>query len=275
MKMKNDGIERRDMLLQDLELRVDGDTGAPTVEGYAAVWDSLSETLFEWNEGRFREKVAKGAFAKTIREQNVPLLVEHADLPLATTRAGTLQLTEDERGLRFSSMLEPSDPDVMRLIPKMRRGDMNKCSFGFVPVRETWDEKAKPRVRTLHEVKLFDVSIVARPAYSATEAKVRKALADDGLDAERIAEVLVRLRQGLELENDDLVLMRRLVESCQPYLTKDTEQKATGAEVAPGENAHPTDASQPAIERQCAPEQQFHPQSYYRDWLRRVEEQPE
>lgn len=268
--MKSDGIERRVMLTADLQLRADGDANGPTVEGYAAVFNSLSEVLFEWDAGRFREKVAPGAFAKTIRESNVPLLVEHADLPLATTRAGTLSLVEDEHGLRFSSVLEPSDPDVMRLVPKMRRGDMNKCSFGFLPIRESWDEKAKPRVRTLHEVRLMDVSIVARPAYSATEAKVRKALADDGLDAESIAELLVRLRQGLEITEEDMTIMRRLVEVCQPHV-----RDATAAEVAPGPDAHPTEASQPAMTT-SAPDVgegtsplQVHPLSWYREQMTR------
>lgn len=256
MKTKNDGIERRDMLVQDLELRVDGDTGAPTVEGYAAVFDSLSETLFEWDSGRFREKVARGAFSKTIREQNIPLLVEHANLPLATTKAGTLQLLEDDHGLRFSSMLEPTDPDVQRLIPKMRRGDMNKCSFGFVPVRESWDEKSKPRTRTVLEAKLFDVSIVARPAYSATEAKVRRLLLDDGLDAESIAEMLVRLRQGLELSDDDLTVMRRLVDTCQRHLT------TTATDAAPSPETHPADGSQPDMTT-SAPDLMGHPLSWY------------
>jgi len=71
MGVKQDGIERRDLLTLDVELRVDDDSGAPTVEGYAAVFDSLSEVLFEWDNGRFREKVAPGAFTKTIREQNI------------------------------------------------------------------------------------------------------------------------------------------------------------------------------------------------------------
>lgn len=263
MKTRTDGIERRDMLVQDLELRVDGDTGAPTVEGYAAVFNSLSEPLFELDSGRFREKVAPGAFTKTIREQNVPLLVEHADLPLATTKAGTLKLWEDEHGLRFSSVLDSSDPDVQRLVPKMRRGDMARCSFGFFPVREAWDEKARPRVRTLHEVKLFDVSIVARPAYPATEAKVRKQLADEGLDVESLAELLVRLRQGAEINDEDMTLMRRLMATCQPYI------EATGAEVAPGEQAHPTEADQPAMS-ESAPNQTIHPLSWYKEQLSKL-----
>lgn len=262
MKTKNDGIERRDMLVQDLELRVDDDTGAPRVEGYAAVFNSLSEVLFEWDSGKFREKVLPGAFARTIRNQNIPLLVEHADLPLATTKAGTLQLSEDEHGLRFSSTLDMSDPDVQRLVPKMRRGDMNKCSFGFITVQADWDDKQKPRVRTLREVKLFDVSIVARPAYPATEAKVRKTLADDGLDAESIVELLVRIREGLDLDDNDQVVLRRLVETCQLHLAT-----ATAPETDPRPMEHSVRDLHPAIEEASGPAPTVHPLSYYRERL--------
>ena len=147
----------------------------------------------------------------------------------------------------------------------MRRGDLNRCSFGFFPVRETWDEKAKPRVRTLHEVKLFDVSIVARPAYPATEAKVRKELADDGLDAEQIAEMLVRLRQGLPLEEADLLLMRRLVETCQRHITDNATEPPQDA---PGP-AHATATAQPALSV-TGPEPELHPLSWYKDQLTKL-----
>jgi hypothetical protein len=45
---------------------------------------------------------------------------------LARTKSGTLRLAEDERGLRIDATLDPTDPDVQRLIPKMKRGDMSQ-----------------------------------------------------------------------------------------------------------------------------------------------------
>jgi HK97 family phage prohead protease len=235
------------------------------VEGYAAVFDSPSEILFEWDTGRFREKVAVGAFTKTLRDQkNIPLLVEHAQLPLATTGSGTLKLIEDGHGLRFTSELDPTDPDVQRLVPKMRRGDLNRSSFGFIPVRVSTDDAAKPRLRTLHEVKLVDVSIVARPAYPATEAKVRKALADDGLDAELIVDLLVRLRQGLPLDEEDTLLMRRLAETCQRHIP-DTATETVLAGLA----NQPDAAAQPAPST-SAPLPSEHPISWYRDQLAKL-----
>ena len=261
----NDGIERREMLLEGLELRIDDATGAPIVSGYAAVFNSLSDVLFEWEQGRFREQIAPGAFTKTLREQNVPLLVEHADLPLATTGSGTLALIEDAHGLRYESTLEISDPDVQRLVPKMRRGDLNKSSFGFFPVRESWNDKTKPRTRTIHEARLFDVSIVARPAYPATEAKVRKLLADDNLDAESIAEMLVRLRLGLPLEDGDVPMMQTLTTTFRAYLPA----IATEPESAPLPE-HPQPDPQPAMQLPDVPEQPLHPRAWYHDKLARI-----
>lgn len=265
MKPKTDSsIEYRDVAL---EFRVDESTGAPVVEGYAAVFDSLSDELFEWGTGKFREKIVKGAFARTIKNQNIPLLVEHRDLPLATTKARTLELTEDSHGLHFRSTLDGDDPDVKRLVPKMRRGDMSKCSFGFYPVQEDWDFNAKPRIRTLKEVRLFDVSIVANPAYPATEAKVRALLLDDGLDAESIADLFVRVKQGSPLDDDDRGLMRRLVDTCTPYLVTTTDSQDADSHLS----EHSAQDSHPVTEPTSGPQPPLHPLSWYREQLKRLE----
>lgn len=260
-----DGVERREMALEGLELRVDETSGAPIVSGYAAVFNSPSEILFEWEQGRFRELIAPGAFTKTLREQNVPLLVNHEGLPLATTRAGTLMLTQDEHGLRYEAALDMSDPDVQRLVPKMRRNDVNKASFGFFGVRESWNDKTKPRTRTVLEARLHDVAIVARPAYQETESKIRKQLADDNLDAESIAEMLVRLRLGLPLEEGDVPMMQMLTTSFRAYLP------AIGTDPASAPlTEHPQAEPQPPVATPDEPELPLHPRAWYREQLARI-----
>ena len=102
------------------------------------------------------------------------LLAEHKDLPLGSVRGGTLELWEDAKGLRFRSVLDMSDPDVQRLVPKVKRGDMSQCSFAFIAIRETWDDNTEPPTKTLREGLLADVSIVSRPAYPQTSVGVRK-----------------------------------------------------------------------------------------------------
>ena len=89
--------------------------------------------------------------------------------------AGTLELFEDQRGLRMRALLDMRDPDVRSIVPKMQRGDLDKMSFAFIPTRQKWkdvDGKDLPR-RTIEEAELYDVSIVTTPAYSGTEIGLR------------------------------------------------------------------------------------------------------
>lgn len=157
------------------EVRLD-DAGSTTkrMEGYPAKFNVLSEEMGLLR--RFREKIARGAFAESIKTADVRFLVNHDGLPLARTKAGTLRLFEDDIGLRFEADLDATDPDVQRLIPKMKRGDVSQMSFAFTTKRDSWDQSDPQNVvRTLEEVDLFDVSIVTYPAYPQTEAHVRSA----------------------------------------------------------------------------------------------------
>ncbi|MBN8959089.1 MAG: HK97 family phage prohead protease, partial [Rhizobiales bacterium] len=76
-------------------------------------------------------------------------------------------------GLRIESVLDAADPDVQRIVPKMKRGDLDKMSFAFQATKQEWDETQEPAVRTLLELRLLDVSIVTSPAYEGTEIGLR------------------------------------------------------------------------------------------------------
>ena len=155
---------------QKLEIR-DADDGNVTVEGYAAVFNE--ETVIG---GQWREQIARGAFRDAIGRDDVVFLINHAGLPLARTRSGTLELSEDDHGLRIRAQLDPTDPDVRSIIPKMKRGDLDKMSFAFIPTRQSWDDEEKMPRRTITEAELYDVSVVTTPAYEGTEIGIRSAL---------------------------------------------------------------------------------------------------
>lgn len=143
------------------------------VTGYAAVFGDQAEIgpLSSWG---WAEVVERGAFADALqRRDDVTFLINHSGLPLARTTSGTLTLVEDQRGLRVDTALDASDPDVQRILPKMKRGDLSKMSFAFLAEKETWDETGDHAVRTIHSVQLFDVSIVTDPAYEGTEIGLR------------------------------------------------------------------------------------------------------
>lgn len=157
-----------------VEVREDDD-GQVSVEGYAAVFGEETNV-----GGYFREMIMPGAFKRALSEkQDVPFLINHDGLPLARTSSGTLTLSEDKKGLLVRSKLDSSDPDVQRIVPKMKRGDLSKMSFAFVAKRQEWleDDDDQPALRKVIDADLYDVSIVSTPQYEGTDIGLR-ALAD-------------------------------------------------------------------------------------------------
>ena len=144
------------------------------VSGYAAVFSQSADI-----GGYFTEIIEPGTFTRAITRDDVPFLIEHDGLPLARNRVpgpiGLLTLTEDDHGLRVDALLDASDPDVMRIVPKMRSGILSKMSFGFSATKQQWDETVDPPVRRVQEVVLYDVSVVTTPAYDGTDIALRSA----------------------------------------------------------------------------------------------------
>ena len=153
--------------LEDAEIRADED--GVRVSGYAAVFGEETNI-----GGMFVEVIERGAFKKAIeRKDDVVFLINHDGLPLARTRSGTLKLTEDDRGLFMETLLDGEDPDVRSIVPKMKRGDLDKMSFAFYPEVQEWDDSGDVPKRTIKDVRLYDVSIVTSPAYDGTEIGLR------------------------------------------------------------------------------------------------------
>lgn len=152
----------------------------PTIYGYAAVFNELSEDL-----GGFREIIRPGAFERTLKTADVRALLNHdSNYVLGRNRAGTLEVSEDERGLPVA--ITPPDTQWARdLVTSVKRGDVNQMSFQFMVKSEDWSQDERGVVRELRDVDLYDVSIVTYPAYPQTTAEVRSkalALSEDGKD---------------------------------------------------------------------------------------------
>lgn len=155
-------------IAQPLEVREEEDQ-AIRVSGYAAVFNEETNIA-----GMFTEVIEQGAFTGALeRQDDVVFLVNHDGLPLARTRSGTLRLTQDERGLFMETELDGSDPDVRSIVPKMKRGDLDKMSFAFIPTRQEWDDSGDMPKRMIQDLQLHDVAIVTTPAYSGTEIGLR------------------------------------------------------------------------------------------------------
>lgn len=175
-------VERR-MSVAGLELR-DG-SGGPVLSGYASTYDQ------PYSMGWYTEQVAPGAFRRSLgRRPDVRLLVNHDGLPLARTTSGTLSLDgDDPKGLRVEARLDGDDPDVERIVPKLRRGDLNAMSFGFRIMGDDGDEWSPDmKQRTLRSLDIHDgdVSVVTYPANPHTSVAMRGA----GMTTEGLASAL-------------------------------------------------------------------------------------
>jgi HK97 family phage prohead protease len=140
--------------------------------GYASVFNSKSQDL-----GGFVEIVRPGAFTRALTGgADVRALVNHdPNLILGRSAAGTLVLVEDERGLRVE-ILPPDTQAGRDTLESVRRGDLDGMSFAFRAIQDKWDYSDKARgtmLRELLDVDLFDVSVVAFPAYPKTDVALR------------------------------------------------------------------------------------------------------
>jgi HK97 family phage prohead protease len=146
--------------LNRFEFREDAGTGELILQGYAATFTPY-DAFGGPERGGWVETLARNAFDQTLRaDPDVQLLLNHEGLPLARTKSGTLKLDVDAHGLRILARLDPTDPDVQGLAPKMRRGDIDEMSFAFRVKDQVWDDNYTNR--TITEVSLHkgDVSVV-------------------------------------------------------------------------------------------------------------------
>lgn len=169
-------IERRTVLIDRAETRASGESDTFSFEGHAAVFDKRSEDI-GFYEPVF-EVIKRGAFKEAIRNDDVRFLINHDGLPLARTKSGTLQLSEDPRGLLTVADLDKRQSVVNDLFIALERGDLDQMSFGFrmgPGSEQTFTEDEDGNViRTITRVgELFDVSVVTFPAYPDSDAGIR------------------------------------------------------------------------------------------------------
>jgi len=179
-------VRERRTISTDLAVRAKTDAGV-VIGGHSPVWNRYSQNL-----GGFVEQVAPGATAKTIQEADIRGLLNHdPNLLLGRNKAGTMRLAEDNVGLDFEIDVPETTPG-RDLVVSAERGDINGSSFSFQVVGggQTWGftEDDFP-LRTLTEIKLYDVGPVTFPAYLDAESGIRsdmaRAAAFAGLVTER------------------------------------------------------------------------------------------
>lgn len=183
--------------------REDGDS--PRISGYFAVFNSNYEIA-----PGMSESIAPGAFSRTL-SNDIRALVNHdATLVLGRTKAGTLKLTEDARGLWGDVAINPNDRSAMDLYERVKRGDVDQCSLGFNILSENVDVREDGSIHwTITELDLHEVSACTFAAYEATNISARAAQRDAlnarGLSAwkERMKGALKNGTEGTVAEETD------------------------------------------------------------------------
>jgi len=181
------------------EVRAVEISGVPNIQGYAAKYNTLSGDL-----GGFKERIAPGAFARSLKEGcDCRCLYNHdQNLVLGRTKSGTLSLQEDKVGLNFLCTL-PDTSYARDLHTLIKRGDVSQCSFAFTVQDDEWgvgldDEGEQCSIRTLRDVNLMDVSAVTYPAYEDTQVSARQLFPDgipDGMPVEVRSRLWTRANQ--------------------------------------------------------------------------------
>lgn len=150
------------------------ESGDLYISGYFAVFNSEYE-IFPGATESVAETAFEGALADDIR-----CLVNHdSTLVLGRNKAGTLTLKVDSRGLWGEVKINPKDQDAVNLYERVKRGDVDQCSFGFEILEEEFEDRGNTVHWTIRKVKLYEVSVVTFPAYEDTSVSARsKQLAD-------------------------------------------------------------------------------------------------
>lgn len=140
------------------------------IEGYFSVFNSNYEL---WQGAT--ESIDFHAFDNALSD-DIRALVDHdTHLVLARNKAGTLELKIDSRGLWGKIRINPKDSDAMNLYERVKRGDVDQCSFGFDILDQEAEYREDGTVHwTIKSVKLYEVSVCTFPAYEDTSVSARK-----------------------------------------------------------------------------------------------------
>lgn len=170
--MKVNNVEYR---TSHVKLRERDDNEELRVEGYFVVYDD--ETML-W-DGVY-EKIDRNAFEGELDKDIRALAGHDREKVLGRVKNNTLTLRSDEKGLWGSILINKDDPEAFSLYQKVKRGDIDQCSFGFIPTEEERESRSNGELFIVKRCKLIEVSVVAFPAYENTSVSARKKAFEEG-----------------------------------------------------------------------------------------------
>lgn len=161
--------DMRVLQLRSGEFKTREDSGEMGIEGYFAVFNSD----YEMWEGA-SESIAPGAFTSSLSGDIRGLTNHDTTLVLGRTKVHTLELKEDTHGLWGRITINPKDSDAVNTYERVKRGDVDQCSIGFMIRSEETDFRDDGTIHwTITDVDLFEVSVCTFPAYEETGVSAR------------------------------------------------------------------------------------------------------
>ncbi len=180
-------MNNREVRFAPIELRTEQeDERVAYIEGYPIVFNQ------ETDMGEWREVIDPATVSDDKMLRDVALMVGHdfGSIPLAHSRrnngSGTMQLTAADEGVFMRAALDiDGNPKAKEAYSAVKRGDLTGMSFAFTVNEERWEDldTDKPLRRITGFGRIFEVSLVAFPAYSGTS--VQAASEGDALESVR------------------------------------------------------------------------------------------
>ena len=168
-------MDKRQVRSRPTDFTTRDDDGKMSIEGYFAVFDSN----YDIGPG-MSESIASTAFDRTISGDIRALINHDSTLVLGRTKANTLQLRVDTHGLWGRIDINPNDVDAVNLYERVRRGDVDQCSFGFDLRSQDTEIREDGSVHwTITDLDLYEVSCCTFPAYDQTNISARTSERDD------------------------------------------------------------------------------------------------
>ena len=207
------------------------------IEGYGSVFNERSLDL-----GGFVEMIAPGAFDGVIERSDVKCYLDHNPekgiLARSRNGKGSLSLVVDEKGLQYS-FDAPHTNLGDEVVEGLKRGDYSQSSFAFTVDDEVWTKEADGTyLRTITKIGgLYDVSIVANPAYEGTSVALRSLDAFKAQE-EIPAEVKEEEPKTEEPKVEETPVEETPVEENKPEVQEETEPKENRNNINNTKNIH-------------------------------------
>lgn len=141
------------------------------IEGYFIRYNEETQLM----AGMY-EEIKPEAVVKSLQKNDIRCLFNHdSAIVLGRTGNGTLELRSDEKGLWGRVKINENDKQANDIYARIERGDINACSFGFMPIDEEIENRSDGSVKfVVKDIDLKEVSAVTFPAYPQTTVQARK-----------------------------------------------------------------------------------------------------